>query len=1016
MIWGKNARLMLKYQKAKAKLVEYSIPEKEYPQFTLNSNELSYPTTYILSRYSECVIENRSDELDELKPLLNSAAQYYDSAFNSKDRRKYDLDFLLSGASAYFLNNDFGSAKVLAKKAYGEKIEILNPQKLLLEVYNYLLEGADLPYLKTENTFSGVYNYFLDYFATGKGLELLNASLRTYRNEIYEYGDPDNIFYVDILAAVIILACENSAWEILPQNSDILREDWRPYLQKRMSVKMLWPAQRLIAEKGLLRGENAIVQLPTGVGKTKSIEIIIRAAFLSGRAKTAIIVAPLRALCNEITSDMYRSFGKEVTVNQFSDVLQNDFWDLFSDDAKKQILICTPEKLSYVLHHAPDFLSFIDLFIFDEGHMFDDGGRGVTYELLITHIRQHITSGQQLILLSAVLPNAEAIKKWLFGDAGVLAADEKIVSTPKSVGFSSRRRNIYFFSDNKREEDYFIPQVLKTVTLEKLPRERNKREFPEVTSAFDVALYHAVKLCPNGGAAIYVSQQRSVKTVLERILDLDKRNYNLGPLKMNVENEELQKLKSFIEKYYGTTHYYTKAVELGVLPHSSNIQNGVKLAVEYALKKKFVFCVVCTSTLAQGVNIPIKYLLVTNVRVGQKIMKTRDFQNLIGRTARAGIYTEGSVIITDSRIFDERNNGKSGGKYLWDDCMNLFDARRSEPCSSSILSLVQRVKADYNHGIKGENFIKRIIEHLDEKEFFVHYANRLEQSFLEINPDRTQNTIIQEIMQRYGIVSQIENYLCLVISNNMSGEDDSESAADILKNTLAYALASDKEKELLEKVFLKIEENIKKYPTEQIRRYSNAMSGIERSSLIEQWITDEEITERIYSEDELLELIIGFYLQLNAVTKYDDKLLSICQQWIEGRTPEDISNKTGIDVSEADSICSKRISYELNFFIGNICDLVAVDEENMSQVDPRNILTILQKKVKYGVPSITAVSVCEKIFNDRWIAMEIVQILQDENIGTDRIVRMLKGHKEAVLNALDVYPGYFKDRMEFLLR
>ena len=68
------------------------------------------------------------------------------------------------------------------------------------------------------------------------------------------------------------------------------------------------------------------------------------------------------------------------------------------------------------------------------------------------------------------------------------------------------------------------------------------------------------------------------------------------------------------------------------------------------------------------------------------------------------------------------------------------------------------------------------------------------------------------------------------------------------------------------------------------------------------------------------------------------------------------------------------------------------------------------------MPSITAVSVCEKIFNDRWIAMEIVQILQDENIGTDRIVRMLKGHKEAVLNALDVYPGYFKDRMEFLLR
>lgn len=63
---------------------------------------------------------------------------------------------------------------------------------------------------------------------------------------------------------------------------------------------MLWPAQQLIGEKGVLRGQSAIVQLPTGVGKTKSIELIIRSSFASDRATTAIIVAPLRALCNEI--------------------------------------------------------------------------------------------------------------------------------------------------------------------------------------------------------------------------------------------------------------------------------------------------------------------------------------------------------------------------------------------------------------------------------------------------------------------------------------------------------------------------------------------------------------------------------------------------------------------------------------------------------------------------------------------------------------------------------------------
>lgn len=297
-----------------------------------------------------------------------------------KDRPEYDWDFLLSGASAYFLRKDFGSAKVLAARVVDLIDEERSPQKLLTNIYNYLLGGVYLPYLRVIDTYERINNFFLDYFGKGKSLEALKSNLWVYRNEIYENGDPDSIFYVDILVAVIIVACENSSWSLLPSSSGILDEEWESYLQSKMSIKMLWPAQRLIAEKGLLRGESSIVQLPTGVGKTRSIELIIRAAFLSERANIAIIVAPLRALCNEITMDMYKAFGNDVTINQFSDVLQNDFWNLFSEDIKRQILICTPEKLSYVLHHDPFFLSAIDLFVFDEGHMFDDGGRGATFE------------------------------------------------------------------------------------------------------------------------------------------------------------------------------------------------------------------------------------------------------------------------------------------------------------------------------------------------------------------------------------------------------------------------------------------------------------------------------------------------------------------------------------------------------------------------------------------------------------------------------------------------------------
>lgn len=132
---------------------------------------------------------------------------------------------------------------------------------------------------------------------------------------------------------------------------------------------------------------------------------------------------------------MISAFGDEVLVNQFSDVLEEDFsLELFLS-FKSKILICTPEKLSYIIHHQADFLDEIGLYIFDEGHMFDDGSRGAIYELLISEIRSHISGKEQIILLSAVLSNAEQIQKWLLGEAGVLASDSKIKATPKTIGF-----------------------------------------------------------------------------------------------------------------------------------------------------------------------------------------------------------------------------------------------------------------------------------------------------------------------------------------------------------------------------------------------------------------------------------------------------------------------------------------------------------------------------------------------------------------------------------------------------
>lgn len=261
--------------------------------------------------------------------------------------------------------------------------------------------------------------------------------------------------------------------------------------------------------------------------------------------------------------------------------------------------------------------------------------------------------------------------------------------------------------------------------LQKRPREKKQRYFPELTDAKDIAIYYANKLCKNGGAAIFANRTSTVLTAINRIIELRDRGCLLAEIKGNSDGKEMSRLAQLMSDYYGEQHPYTIACYLGVVPHYSNLPNGLRLAVEHACRNKALRLVVCTSTLAQGVNIPIKYLFMTSFMVARNSMRIRSFQNLMGRTARSGMYTEGSVIVTDPRLFDNKNNQKNGGNYKWNDCIKMFDDSAAEPCGSSILSLVQDIRIDYETRVIGAKVAQHIIDHYNEPDCFEQYVNKL---------------------------------------------------------------------------------------------------------------------------------------------------------------------------------------------------------------------------------------------------------------------------------------------------
>ena len=403
----------------------------------------------------------------------------------------------------------------------------------------------------------------------------------------------------------------------------------------------------------------------------------------------------------------------------------------------------------------------------------------------------------------------------------------------------------------------------------------------------------------------------------------------------------------------------------------------------------------------------------TSFMVARNSMQIRSFQNLMGRTARSGMYTEGSVIVTDPQLFDNKNNRKNGGNYKWKDCIKMFDSSATEPCGSSILSLVQNIRIDYETRVIGAKVSQYIIDHYNEPGCFEQYANKLTAALHKAYPQKNANSVVESMMARKSIVEAIENHLCFVFSIDENADKQSV-ATDICKETLAYFMANDDEKALLERIFDIIALKISEFDHSQLKNYARTMIGIDLSLQIEKWIAEKHLTQQNYTNEQLVKILISFFLETHTLKKEIDCFADICQMWLDGCSFVEMHERTFLPIADLEDICSKSISYELSFFVGNIIDIIEINDEDL--VNPLPNLLLLQRRLKYGVKTETAVSVCEKIFNDRFLANLLADEIGHDAIEANSIVGVMKSHKEDILDILSAYPTYFSERVHWICR
>jgi replicative superfamily II helicase len=1054
MLIGSNSKYLLKQTRSKAKMYEYSVPEKLHIAVDENANKLLLVTIAEIGNISAQVL-NENDPYRiiqaDKKENIEFASHYFDAFLQSKLAPRYTQYYLVLGATAYYLCDYAGSSKVMANmidvNALG--LECGGIETILVLLLQNKLNSENVDKVVQNSP----YSYYLQrvvsanntYFHQHKiiGLEFI----KEFRSLIYSQGTPRELLMTDAMLAILLIKIERSALKLLPIYSGLSVDMWEGMLQNKKSIYELWPAQIRLGEAGVFSGKSAIIQMPTSSGKTTSMSIAIRASFLSGRTSMAIVVAPFRSLCREISEDIADDFSdnSHVHVNALSDVLElDDLLELFETggEGSKNILVLTPEKLLYLLRQNNELIADTGLIIFDEAHMFDDASRGAQYELLISSIMMYLSPGAQKLLLSAVIPNASQINDWFTDGAGVVIADNSIRATEKTVAITdweiSRNEHygyLYFLNqENPDEVEFFVPRIIEIKPLYKLKKKERNRFFPEVNfkrgkvEHNDIAIYLALKLNHNGGVAIFCGRKDTADGVLKRILKIEDRGIDISSFSTYVVENEHKKIARLIKENYGENNIYYNAALKGVFTHHRGISNGIRISTEYAMKENLIRCIVCTSTLAQGVNLPIRYLIISSIYQAQDRIKVRDFHNLIGRAGRAGKYTEGTILFSETFVYSKRKQYED--KWRWQGYLDMLDSNNSESCLSQFLLLVrpETFKTSHNTSIKLD-FYKLALERYENAEQYKKTITKLITQFEEEYPSKI--SVFKSAIYRNNLsLDAIESYLLSFLN-----QDNQNDVSLLVSKTFGYFLSDEKEKERLLTLFTTVE----KYLVEKInsanRRvaFSRTLLGVNQLLELEQWVdANFSALTSCDATSEILELLMPKLIEysenkcINAII-IKEELYGIASMWIKGLSYKQIfdyalehkvkiirrNKEKDIQLGEIIDICDEGFGYASTLIINAISDLLQLDHQDSE--DTCKIMSELCKQMRYGLPTKSSIIIYESGFSDRVVSLRIADELEEFHIKTKReFQEAAKKRKETLMGVLYEFPRVFYDKISAL--
>ena len=472
------------------------------------------------------------------------------------------------------------------------------------------------------------------------------------------------------------LLLRNGVWNQVP--AAVLTEPvWRRYATlsaRGMAPTMLdatsrielWESQRRALAQGLLESPSGFsVRMPTSAGKTRIAELAIISMLASAGNRKAIYVAPFRSLADEVEealTPILADLGFRVsTIMGGFEVDELEAQIVASAD----LIVTTPEKLALLTRIRPELLDDVGLLILDEGHVIEDNDRGVGYELLLTKLRYRLLPEARVLFLSAVISSANAadFAEWLCSDrealiesdwrparqlVGIYNAREDRISYPLEGPVAGAPAPFVVGAATPREYVDYTP---------KLRRER-RVEFPNRTKG-EIAAELAIRFSEQGPVLVFATSRvnaESVAKTIQRGLQLRSQtpDANLPSSFATVRDRPARAALDVASRWLGERASISSLLKDGVGVHHAGLPDPVRRAIEADFRRGLLPVIVATTTLAQGVNLPVKTAIIHSITrfIGDdegsgrsEDISAREFRNIVGRAGRATWETEGHVIL-----------------------------------------------------------------------------------------------------------------------------------------------------------------------------------------------------------------------------------------------------------------------------------------------------------------------------------------------------------------------------------